>query len=1025
MADLDGHDHGTSRREGLPGQALAQEFERLESVGDLYFHAAAYATALDYYGRILADDVIGRLTPVRALAVLANAVKACLHLGWTDRADRLLAVARGYLADAPDLPPETRSIERACFQVPEAVLLMQRAGYDAAIEVASEAFATLAFTDRHAEIAGLQLTLGACHHSLGRLAKAEEYYLDSLSTYRRIGDEIGEATLDNALAMLHKAACRWNEALALLDKAAMLARRHGAPQLLAVFDLNRGIVLAKVDRLDEAEQALAKSLALSRRLGDRLREPRALLAFGRLDLRRGRLDQAEERFRTGRILAEREGMRRDVVIADESLGDASLARGDLDQALAFYERGLAPVRSLVRAGDLETELLRRLAEVHRRRGDLATAIAEAHAAIAVGEDCGELYELGFCHLTLAEAHAAAADWDRADGHFREALGRFKAQSLVREWGDAACRYLEIRLASADRPCLLALRGLMAAVPEEAAARGRRGLQLAGLSGLTRVQLRLGHYDDALLTVFEFERVAREGADTPRLAEAARLRRLVEVGLLGMVRAHESPVSTLAGVPGLFQAGDGRFATHLDRVLATVADRTRAACGFLALASPADPCALRVAARQDLADHAADRLLRWYAERADGGAARLICSRVDAGGPPLDGVPALAGRPAGCVFLPIAAREHRLGLLFLGLAAADASRPAIAQATLDFLVNYLGVLGIFLAEKSRGRTAEPTAIRHEGFESILTADARMLEMLALIRKVAPSDLTVLLRGETGTGKGMLAQALHRLSPRGRARFQSINCAAIPETLLESELFGHVRGAFTGADIDKKGLLLEAVGGTVFLDEIGKMPLAMQGKLLQFLDTRVVRPVGSNEEREVDVRIVCASKADLSRMVESDRFLEDLFFRLLDFPLVVPPLRERRGDIPLLARHFVQTYGEQLGGGITDVRPDVLEILARHDWPGNVRELEKCLKRALVLARGDDRLRPEHLPRELVPYLAAGGTRNAVPLRETLTAVEAREIARALQAAAGNKAAAARALRVSYPYLLKKSRLFGLG
>jgi transcriptional regulator with PAS, ATPase and Fis domain len=301
---------------------------------------------------------------------------------------------------------------------------------------------------------------------------------------------------------------------------------------------------------------------------------------------------------------------------------------------------------------------------------------------------------------------------------------------------------------------------------------------------------------------------------------------------------------------------------------------------------------------------------------------------------------------------------------------------------------------------------------------------MLEMLDLLRKVADSDLTVLLHGETGTGKGLLAYALHRLSPRAGQRFQSINCAAIPETLLESELFGHVKGSFTGADRDKTGLLVEAEGGTVFLDEIGKMSLGMQGKLLHFLDARAVRPVGATSERHVDVRIVCASKTDLSDLVRADRFLEDLYFRLLDFPLVVPPLRERPADIPLLASHFVQVDGLRLCGCVPELGTGVLDALVGHDWPGNIRELEKCLRRALVLARGETRLRLEHLPRELTPLLATSGRGAPASLRETLAAVESREIARALKVCRGNKAAAARQLAISYPSLLKKIRIYGI-
>jgi two-component system response regulator AtoC len=297
------------------------------------------------------------------------------------------------------------------------------------------------------------------------------------------------------------------------------------------------------------------------------------------------------------------------------------------------------------------------------------------------------------------------------------------------------------------------------------------------------------------------------------------------------------------------------------------------------------------------------------------------------------------------------------------------------------------------------------------------------VLGLARKVAPSDLTVLLNGETGTGKGLLAYSIHALSHRADRRFLSINCAAIPEALLESELFGHKRGSFTGAHSDKRGLLAEAEGGTVFLDEIGKLPLGMQGKLLHFMDTKVVRPVGSNTEFTVDVRIICASKSDLHEMALEGLFLEDLYYRLLDFPLVIPPLRERPDDIELLVRHFVTRFSRDLGCQPPALDRVFLDQLLQHSWPGNIRELEKALKRAIVLAQDDGVLRPEHLPRAMA--VAAPERQAAQPtLREAIAEVECREITRALRASGGNKSAAARSLQISYPSLLKKLKIYGI-
>jgi transcriptional regulator with PAS, ATPase and Fis domain len=405
------------------------------------------------------------------------------------------------------------------------------------------------------------------------------------------------------------------------------------------------------------------------------------------------------------------------------------------------------------------------------------------------------------------------------------------------------------------------------------------------------------------------------------------------------------------------------------------------------------------------------------------------SRLDASDDVVHDVPALLTVVDSCVFMPIALHDRQFGLLFLGKSGVGATASAFDRSSLDFLATYMGFLALFLYEKGRGGDPEAPATpfeRIESFENIITQNSKMLEVLGLARKVAPSDLTVLLNGETGTGKGLLAYSIHALSNRSERRFMAINCAAIPETLLESELFGHKRGSFTGAHSDKKGLLAEAEGGTVFLDEIGKMPLSMQGKLLQFMDTKVVRPVGANTEFTVDVRVICASKSDLHEMARAGQFLEDLYYRLLDFPLVIPLLRERPDDVELLTRHFVERFSQELKSEIPALDRVFLDCLVQYNWPGNVRELEKSLRRAIVLAQGEPVLRPEHLPTEISGGLATGAADEEIqPLRETMAQIECREIGRALAVSHGNKSQAARLLKISYPNLLKKIRHYGLG
>src|SRR5436190_6741056 len=232
--------------------------------------------------------------------------------------------------------------------------------------------------------------------------------------------------------------------------------------------------------------------------------------------------------------------------------------------------------------------------------------------------------------------------------------------------------------------------------------------------------------------------------------------------------------------------------------------------------------------------------------------------------------------------------------------------------------------------------------------IVGRSRRMQEVINTAQVVAKSKSTILITGETGTGKEMVARAVHFHSAQREMPLIKVNCAAIPETLLESELFGHVRGAFTGATTNKKGKFALADGGTIFLDEIGTMSPALQAKLLRVLQEREFEPLGSERTQRVDVRVIAATNRDMKRLVEEGRFLEDLFYRLNVIPLILPPLRERREDIPLLVEHFLRKHAQRSGRRIDQIHADALDRLMAYDWPGNIRELENTIERAVVLS-----------------------------------------------------------------------------
>jgi transcriptional regulator with PAS, ATPase and Fis domain len=310
--------------------------------------------------------------------------------------------------------------------------------------------------------------------------------------------------------------------------------------------------------------------------------------------------------------------------------------------------------------------------------------------------------------------------------------------------------------------------------------------------------------------------------------------------------------------------------------------------------------------------------------------------------------------------------------------------------------------------------------------VITQDPLMLRILDLIRRVGDTSLTVLLQGETGTGKKLLAHAIHRASGRRNRPFVTVDCAALPETLLEAELFGYRKGAFTGAQQDRSGLLAEATGGTVFLDEIDKAGLGVQRRFLHLLDSAEIRPVGSTSYVRLDVRVVCATSCpDLRQEVAEGRFLKDLYYRLNDISIQIPSLRERREDILLLAGCFVDSLAAQAGRRIRGMSNAFRRRLLDHDWPGNVRELEKAIRRAITLADDDDLLSPDLLPREILEGAVDAPERAGDRLRHQVETFERRAIQHALEVCEGNKSRAAALLGLSRKGLKGKIARYRIG
>jgi DNA-binding NtrC family response regulator len=375
--------------------------------------------------------------------------------------------------------------------------------------------------------------------------------------------------------------------------------------------------------------------------------------------------------------------------------------------------------------------------------------------------------------------------------------------------------------------------------------------------------------------------------------------------------------------------------------------------------------------------------------------------------------------------------------------------AMKEGAMDFLAKPVDpdhlLLMVERAIAQRRIFTEYTLLKEElaerrGAPRIIGEDPKLRQVSQQLHRAAATDATVLIEGESGTGKELFARALHALSPRADGPFVAINCAAIPETLLETELFGHEKGAFTGAGARKPGRFELAHRGTLFLDEIGELPLSLQAKILRALEEKQFERVGGTASLHVDVRIVAATNRNLKAGVASRTFREDLYFRLSVFPITIPPLRERADDVVMLARHFVERFCRDLNKKLLLVAPAAIDELRAYPWPGNVRELQNCIERAVILCDGDT-IHARHLSLSFRPSASASASTAPAPdaspwdridlsgtmneaLRRVGAEVERRKLEKALRDARGNKQRAAEMLQLSYKALLQKQKEHGI-
>jgi transcriptional regulator with GAF, ATPase, and Fis domain len=1011
---------------GFPGEAgaVAASPSRQEEFGDLSQAADNAGQALDYYRAALSElgpgDAVGR---VRLLYKLADCLR---RRGDLDGALLHLRAAHEALRPLRDPTWMGRLAGRFAF------LLSARGDYRRAARYARVAYELLRRTSEHADLAHAEVYLGIARLRLGSYLAAQESFTSALATFRRIDSPEGMAICLNNLGLVHKNLGQWGEATRCMEQALKLNEKVGNYSGVAYQCLNIGILRYRLGEWDLAGECLLRARQIMVETEDTGGETLVTLALGNLMRRRRQFVPAREAFRAARALAEATKLPRELVLADEFEAELDMEEGGVAAAVLRLERALAEARRLAPAGDLVAEVANRLGLARLWEGDTeqAAKLGDESYRITVrqGDRCEQAVAtrlLGLVALARGDEAAATEHLSWAQRTFEELGERYElARTFL--WAARAARERERQGAAWEA----APDGLKRAT---ALFRELGVPALAAEAALLRALwvARRGQPEQALVEVEHALAWLREAGEPGAEARAAEVRGEIEAQYVASTLSVSHEFRALEEANRLFRdAGDVR--SVLASTVRLAVEHAGGDRGFVAFGSGGGR--LSVVAAHSLGTERARRILG-VLERVAGrdlaNGSPLFASR-DAADPRFHAD--LAGAMAGVcsiVMVPLSFPSQAVGLVYVDR-LNDNLNGAFKQRELNLLAVVAQAAAVAMVEAQRLVLSEENEVLRQrlnptpGLERVVTQSPQMHQVLKLLAKVGDSDASILLQGETGTGKGLIAQCIHEISARKERPFVAVNCAALPETLLESELFGHVHGAFTGAHRDKIGLFQEADGGTIFLDEVEKISEPVQAKLLQVLDQGHIRPVGSTKSFKVDARVICATNCDLKERIRSGKFLEDLYYRLNDISVTVPPLRERREDIAILTDHFLQMFARQMDKPQPELSAAARRVLLEHEWRGNVRELEKTVKRLVVLWDGEGPAGPDLLPPEMCEAAgeAGPGAKGGFHLRSQIEDLEKRVIRNALEACQWNKSQAARSLGLSYPTLLSKIRLLGL-
>jgi transcriptional regulator with GAF, ATPase, and Fis domain len=836
-----------------------------------------------------------------------------------------------------------KGYELGVYKTLRATELFYSSKYSESIKEALEANKLLAPTSSHTRVGRIHLLLERVYFAVGELKIAERNAHDALACFNRSKDAAGMIDAYNALGKAAFFQGDLAKAITYINDAIELARGDNIRLVQLIGNLGRIEIMD--GSWDSAENHLKNSLRLAEELGNNISITKNRLSLGYLYIRKRLFSKATLELRAAALLIEKENFTWERVDLLEYEGELAFEQGDIVEARRVYKEAYKLGRELSPDSTLCSQVTRRLAQVEYVLDNLDEALKLAQRALDISMQLGEKAEIGHCRLLIGQILASRKDIDSAMDHLSEGLEIIEKTGDYYDFGRALLIQADL-FAESRSPGFAKTDKIY-----DEAYRIFNRLKLFYWSGETRYRQGVNCCYNSRISL-GFKRLLESEQIFEKMNEKNKMR---SVRLFKQELSKKAVAASMSAENEFKIFGDyfsdceysDLRSGHIEEIINILAHKT-SADRVIIYKNGSDRA--EITSNQSLTEHQRKKFIQNFKE--------LIGEEFSIDQPTLimdcrrdPFINELLHTDNGhvvstVIVLPLSLGNDISGYAYLDRLGAGNNFNPFGQKELNFSVGFADLIALKLVEYERylleedNKRLKAQLLEKATFPNIITQNKSMLEMLARVQQVVNSDISISITGETGSGKDLLAKTIHYNSSRREKRFISVNCAALPETLLESELFGHKKGAFTGADRDKVGLFEEADGGTFFLDEIADMPLSIQAKVLRILEEKEIVRLGETKPIKVDVRIISATNKDLKVEMENGLFRQDLYYRLTALCFNIPPLRERREDIPLLIQHFA--------GEAVKIMPESMRKLVEFDWPGNVRELENEVKKLILLA-----------------------------------------------------------------------------